>query len=160
MIQVSSQGGGSSHKVYDAKSLVAAMKERHGHYQGLEDQMTSLRNVMLDMTKLDDAFQGKGADAIKGFYEAQVDVVDAWLDLIKIQLAFCKGVAAATEDKDLDGDNNFIQYPQTGHGFTAAENGRIVPEFETKYMDGAVPTTGEIYSIKEDIEELVGVYDT
>ncbi|TCP31225.1 putative ribonuclease toxin of YeeF-YezG toxin-antitoxin module [Scopulibacillus darangshiensis] len=97
-------GGTSAHKVYDAKALVAAMKERHGHYETLQGELKSLRNAMLDMTKLDDALQGKGADAIKGFYHAQVDVVDAWLDFIKVQLAFFKSVSAATEDKDLGGN--------------------------------------------------------
>lgn len=55
--------------------------------------------------------------------------------------------------------NQYIQYPQTGHGFTAAENGRIVPEFESKYLDGAIPTQGEIYVVKDNVEELVGIYD-
>ncbi|MDQ0861787.1 hypothetical protein [Bacillus sp. V2I10] len=55
--------------------------------------------------------------------------------------------------------NEFIKYPQTGHGFTAAVNGRIIPEFETKYRDGAEPTVGEIYIVNEGVEELVGVYN-
>ncbi|WP_257348175.1 hypothetical protein [Pseudalkalibacillus decolorationis] len=56
-------------------------------------------------------------------------------------------------------ENEYIVDPQTGHGFTAAENGRIIPEFETKYLDGALPTDGEIYIVKGGTEELVGHYD-
>ncbi|WP_051291424.1 hypothetical protein [Fictibacillus gelatini] len=55
--------------------------------------------------------------------------------------------------------NEYITYPQTGHGFTAAENSRIVPEFETKYRDWSLPTVGEIYIVKDGTEELVGLFD-
>lgn len=55
--------------------------------------------------------------------------------------------------------NEYISYPQTGHGFTAAENGKIVPEFETIYGNNARPSAGEIYVVKDGAEELVGIYD-
>lgn len=55
--------------------------------------------------------------------------------------------------------NEYISYPQTGHGFTAAENGKIVPEFETVYGNNARPSAGEIYVVKDGAEELVGIYD-
>ncbi|TYR79165.1 WXG100 family type VII secretion target [Priestia megaterium] len=55
--------------------------------------------------------------------------------------------------------DEYINFPQTGHGFTSAENGRIVPEFETAYQDGAAPTYGEVYIVRGDVEELVGLYD-
>ncbi|TCP16949.1 WXG superfamily protein probably secreted by type VII secretion system, partial [Scopulibacillus darangshiensis] len=97
-------GGSSAHKVYDAKALAEAMKERHGHYETLQDQLESLRDAMAGMTKLDDVLKGKGADSIKGFYQAQVDVANAWLDFVKVQLAFLKGVSAAAEDNDLGGN--------------------------------------------------------
>ncbi|TCP23728.1 putative toxin of predicted polymorphic toxin system [Scopulibacillus darangshiensis] len=96
------QGGGS--KVFDARALVGAMKERHGHYKKLVGELKSLREAMLAMTKLDDSLKGKGADAIKNFYEAQVDVVDGWLNLVDVQLAFLNGVGGAAEDNDLGGD--------------------------------------------------------
>jgi len=37
--------------------------------------------------RLDD-FEGKGAQAIKGFYQGQIDVVEAWQRLIDRQIAF------------------------------------------------------------------------
>lgn len=55
--------------------------------------------------------------------------------------------------------NEYISYPQTGHGFTAAENGKIIPEIETVYGNNARPSAGEIYIVKDGAEELVGIYD-
>lgn len=55
--------------------------------------------------------------------------------------------------------NEYISYPQTGHGFTAAENGKIVPEYETIYGNNARPSAAEIYIVRDGTEELVGMYD-
>ncbi|MDR0139294.1 hypothetical protein RFW18_16190 [Metabacillus idriensis] len=75
-------------------------------------------------------------------------------DYDKMKIPFAEELGSPNAAKP----NEFIQYPQTGHGFTAAENGRIIPEFETKYRDGAVPAVGEIYEVKNGVEELVGIY--
>lgn len=57
-----------------------------------------------------------------------------------------------------------IYPPQTGTGFTAAENGKIIPEYEC-WEDGEktylLPQDGaELYEVSADGEEkLIGIYD-
>ncbi|MBO1511189.1 T7SS effector LXG polymorphic toxin [Metabacillus bambusae] len=48
----------------------------------LREQLEQVKRKCNDIVTLDDQFQGKGADAIKNFYRAQIDVVEAWLRLI------------------------------------------------------------------------------
>src|SRR5699024_6739183 len=49
-----------------------------------------------------------GAKAIKGFYQAQIDVIDAWLELIDIQLIFLDDIPNILQDYELD-EENFVQ---------------------------------------------------
>ncbi|MGE7781882.1 T7SS effector LXG polymorphic toxin [Peribacillus sp. NPDC097264] len=51
---------------------------------------------------LDDEFQGQGAAAIKGFYKAQVDVVNAWMGLIDRHIAFFSGIPGDIIEADLN----------------------------------------------------------
>src|SRR5699024_11899782 len=55
-----------------------------------------------------DDFRGMGAKAIKGFYQAQIDVIDAWLELIDIQLIFLDDIPNILQDYELD-EENFVQ---------------------------------------------------
>jgi len=89
-------------KVLDASSLRDTMKGRAKHYKELRTQFTQLRKAFREIVDLDD-FEGKGAEAIKGFYQGQLEVVEAWQRLIDRQIAFFEGVSAKLEDKDLGG---------------------------------------------------------
>ena len=90
-------------KVLDSSSLRDTMKEREQHYKELRKQFSQLRNDFQEIVELDD-FEGKGAKAIKGFYQGQIEVVEAWQRLIDRQIAFFKGVSGKLDDKDLGGD--------------------------------------------------------
>ncbi|WKB36043.1 T7SS effector LXG polymorphic toxin [Terrilactibacillus sp. S3-3] len=73
--------------VFEAQTLIAAVKARAKQYEALKGQFQLLKTAFQRITQMDD-FQGKGAQAIKQFYQAQIDVVNAWLRLIDRQIAF------------------------------------------------------------------------
>lgn len=99
-------------KVLDASSLRDTMKGRSKHYKELRTQFTQLRKAFREIVDLED-FEGKGAEAIKGFYQGQLEVVEAWQRLIDRQIAFFEGVSAKLEDKNLGGhtrvDTGFLE---------------------------------------------------
>lgn len=96
-------------KVYEASTLKAATRERAHQYETLREQFESLKK---EFGKIVDngEFQGHGAEAIKGFYQAQIDVVDAWNRFIDVNVKFLKGIPGDTEDADLSGDT-VVQVP-------------------------------------------------
>ncbi|MCM3030905.1 T7SS effector LXG polymorphic toxin [Niallia sp. MER 6] len=89
-------------KVLDSSSLRDTMKGRAKHYKELRTQFTQLHKAFQEIVDLDD-FEGKGAESIKGFYQGQLEVVEAWQRLIDRQIAFFEGVSARIEDKELGG---------------------------------------------------------
>ncbi|MDQ0221035.1 transposase [Peribacillus cavernae] len=97
-------------KIYEAKTLISAMEERGSEYENFRNQLGTLKKNFASIIELDDAFQGKGAEAIKGFFQAQVEVVDAWIQLIDVRVAFFKGISGSIEDVELSGDT-IVQIP-------------------------------------------------
>ncbi|WP_368659444.1 ribonuclease YeeF family protein [Metabacillus halosaccharovorans] len=100
-------------KVLETKTLIESMEDRAKVYTDFRDKIDTLKKAFTDITQLDDALQGKGADAIKGFYQAQIDVADGLLRLVDMQIAFLNGVSGAIADIDLSGDTvvdvNFLE---------------------------------------------------
>ncbi|MGG0740532.1 T7SS effector LXG polymorphic toxin [Niallia taxi] len=82
-------------KILNASSLRDTMDQRAQHYDKLSDQFTALRKAFQEIIDLDD-FEGRGAEAIKGFYQGQIDVVEAWQRLIDRQIAFFLRVCRKT----------------------------------------------------------------
>jgi predicted ribonuclease toxin of YeeF-YezG toxin-antitoxin module len=97
-------GSAGDTQTYDAEELITAAKAHAKHYQTLRDQFHTLRTAFQQISGLGSDFQGHGADAIKAFYAAQVNVVDAWLRLIDEKIAYFQGVAGTINDKNLGGD--------------------------------------------------------
>ncbi len=89
------------------------MEIRAKVYTDLRDKIDTLKKEFNDIIQLDDALQGKGAEAIKGFYQAQIDVAEALLRLIDMQIAFLNGISGVIADVDLSGDTvvdvNFLE---------------------------------------------------
>ncbi|WP_224771186.1 T7SS effector LXG polymorphic toxin [Metabacillus idriensis] len=108
-------------KVYEAKTLVSAMEKRAKQYDELKEQLNQLKKQFLDIVNSDDEFQGKGAEAIKGFYSAQVDVVEAWMRLIDKNIAFFRGIPGDAEDAKLSGDT-FVQMSFIEENVPRAQN--------------------------------------
>ncbi|MGM7722851.1 ribonuclease YeeF family protein [Metabacillus sp. Hm71] len=96
-------------KVLDTKTLLHTMEARSQEYKNLREQLEQVKRKCNDIVNLGDQFQGKGADAIKGFYQAQIDVAEAWLRLIDRHIAFLNGINGSTEEKDLA--NSVVHLP-------------------------------------------------
>ncbi|MFE3977150.1 MULTISPECIES: T7SS effector LXG polymorphic toxin [unclassified Peribacillus] len=87
--------------IYESQTLVSAMQTRVGQYKDLKEQLTELKKGFESIVNLDDELQGQGAEAIKGFYKAQIDVVDSWLRLINRHVAFLSGIQGDTIEANL-----------------------------------------------------------
>ena len=87
--------------IYESQTLVSAMQTRAGQYKDLKEQLTELKKGFESIVHLDDELQGQGAEAIKGFYKAQIDVVDSWLRLINRHVAFLSGIQGDTIEANL-----------------------------------------------------------
>jgi Uncharacterized conserved protein len=111
-MRMNSGGTGSAEdtKTYGSESLITAANTHAKHYQTLRNQFHTLRAAFIQITNLGSDFQGQGAEAIKAFYAAQLNVVDAWLQLIDKQIAYYHGVFGAIDDKNLGG-NTRVQVP-------------------------------------------------
>lgn len=88
--------------IYESQTLVSAMQTRVGQYKDLKEQLTELKKGFESIVHLDDELQGQGAEAIKGFYKAQIDVVDSWLRLINRHVAFLSGIQGDTIEANLN----------------------------------------------------------
>ncbi|MFB6803983.1 T7SS effector LXG polymorphic toxin [Peribacillus butanolivorans] len=87
--------------IYESQKLVSAMQTRAGQYKDLKEQLMELKKGFESIVHLDDELQGQGAEAIKGFYKAQIDVVDSWLRLINRHVAFLSGIQGDTIEANL-----------------------------------------------------------
>ncbi|MBT2646730.1 EndoU domain-containing protein [Bacillus sp. ISL-34] len=87
--------------IYESQTLVSAMQTRVGQYKDLKEQLAELKKGLESIVNLDDELQGQGAEAIKGFYKAQIDVVDSWLRLINRHVAFLSGIQGDTIEANL-----------------------------------------------------------
>ncbi|MCV9886413.1 T7SS effector LXG polymorphic toxin [Metabacillus halosaccharovorans] len=100
-------------KVLESKTLIESMEDRSTVYKDLREKLDKLKVEFTDIVQLDDNLTGKGADAIKGFYQAQVDVVEALIRFVDMQIAFFNGVSGSIDESNLSGDTivdvNFLE---------------------------------------------------
>ncbi|MDQ0217381.1 transposase [Peribacillus cavernae] len=99
-----------ANKIYEAGTLLSAMDARAEQYHELKDQLNNVKKAFNSVVNLDENFQGQGAEAIKGFFQAQIDVVDAWISLIDRNIAFFNGIPGLASDAELSGDT-VVQVP-------------------------------------------------
>ncbi|MBT2604877.1 hypothetical protein J7E55_17940 [Bacillus sp. ISL-53] len=97
-------------KIYEAETLTAATKSRAKQYEELKKEVIALKKEFQGIVGLDNEFQGAGATAIKSFYEAQIEVADAWMELFTTQISFLEGIPATLEEADLSG-NTVVEVP-------------------------------------------------
>ncbi|MDA1477254.1 T7SS effector LXG polymorphic toxin [Bacillus changyiensis] len=91
----------SSNKVFEANSLIDAADKRKKQYENFEEQLQTLKDAFLRMTKLDD-FQGKAATNMKNFFSGQAEIVDSWLLLAKERIVFFETISYAVKNKKLE----------------------------------------------------------
>ncbi|PHD74044.1 transposase [Bacillus sp. AFS043905] len=97
-------------KIYEAETLTAATKSRAKQYEDLKKEVAALKKEFQGIVGLDNEFQGAGATAIKSFYEAQIEVADAWMELFTTQISFLEGIPGSLEEADLSG-NTVVEVP-------------------------------------------------
>ncbi|MBL3640991.1 transposase [Bacillus sp. RHFB] len=97
-------------KIFEAETLTAATKTRAKQYEELKKEVAALKKEFQGIVGLDNEFQGAGATAIKSFYEAQIEVADAWMELFTTQISFLEGIPASLEEADLSG-NTVVEVP-------------------------------------------------
>ena len=135
-------------KVLETKTLIESMEDRAKVYTDFRDKIDTLKKEFTDITQLDDALQGKGADAIKGFYQAQIDVADGLLRLVDMQIAFLNGVSGAIADIDLSGgtvvDVNFLETDLSIH----ASNHIAMVESQREDLQKIIDGIDDIVNLK------------
>lgn len=87
--------------IYESQTLLSAMQTRVEQYKTIQEQLSELKKGFQSIVTLDQELQGQGAEAIKGFYKAQIDVVDAWLRLIHRHIAFFSGIQGDATEANL-----------------------------------------------------------
>ncbi|MDF9761669.1 putative ribonuclease toxin of YeeF-YezG toxin-antitoxin module [Peribacillus simplex] len=97
-------------KIYEARTLTVATKSRAKQYEELKKEVAALKKEFQGIVGLDHEFQGAGAAAIKSFYEAQIEVADAWIELFTTQISFLESIPASLEEADLSG-NTVVEVP-------------------------------------------------
>lgn len=150
-------GAGVTNKFYDAKSLFDAMEKRAKQYEDFEGQLRDLKKEFQGIVYLDDEFKGKGAEAIKDFYRAQIDVVDAWLRLAKRQIAFFRSVQGKAERLKLSG-NTVVHVDFLGNElFNADRKSRDIVETQKEDLQKIFDGISDIVDLKifsiEDFEK-------
>ncbi|WFA06336.1 T7SS effector LXG polymorphic toxin [Bacillus sp. HSf4] len=91
-------------KIFESKTLLAAMEARSKEYKSTREQFVNLKKAFQGMADLGDDFQGEGADKIKAFYRDQAGIVNDWIDLIDMQTKFLDSISDAVADAKLAGD--------------------------------------------------------
>src|SRR5699024_2323369 len=94
-------------RVLARDTLLEAMKDREDKYRNLQEYFLTFKMSFPNIVALD-VLQVKGARAIKGVYQEEIDVVDAWLLLIEMQLEFLSNVPHILKDLEMD-QEKFVQ---------------------------------------------------
>ncbi|MGE7608067.1 T7SS effector LXG polymorphic toxin [Peribacillus frigoritolerans] len=127
--------------IYESQTLVSAMQTRVGQYKDLKEQLTELKKGFESIVHLDDELQGQGAEAIKGFYKAQIDVVDSWLRLINRHIAFLNGIQGDTIEANL------------------SETVVTVPFLEEELTNATRNSTEMVIAQKNDLKKILAGID-
>ncbi|MGZ9793583.1 ADP-ribosyltransferase [Bacillus atrophaeus] len=95
-------------KILEAHSLLESAETRLKAFENMREEMAALKKQFKGMANLDDAMTGKGANAIKAFYNEQAEGAGLWLDLIDMKIAFFKSVPREIESAKFD-DNAYVE---------------------------------------------------
>ncbi len=107
-------------KVYEASTLFDTMSTRRREYETLREQLITLQKAFQSIVELDEALKGKGADAIKGFYQAQLDVLSLWIQLVDRNIAFFSEIPEGAASRNLE--NETVELPFLEDELSNSEN--------------------------------------
>ncbi|USK58759.1 ribonuclease YeeF family protein [Peribacillus asahii] len=133
-------------KIYEANTLVHSVKERAEQYKTLKEQFQKLKTEFARIVD-NENFLGNGAEAIKGFYQAQIDVANVWIQFIDQQVAFFEGIQGMTEDVQLSGDT-VVKVPFLEENLP--QSNQLAKEMVTQQQE-------DLQQIFNDIEDLISL---
>ncbi|MYL47225.1 hypothetical protein GLV94_16390 [Virgibacillus halodenitrificans] len=145
-------------RLLESKTLVASMEDRAVQYESLKKQFVSLKNAFQKIVELD-GFKGQGARAIKGFYQGQIEVVDSWISICNVRIAFFNGISGSTEDVDLSGET-LVQVPFLKEElYTGHTQSKEMVDSQHKSLKSIFDRINDLVSLqpfsKEDFEEKI-----
>ncbi|WP_338780310.1 T7SS effector LXG polymorphic toxin [Metabacillus sp. FJAT-52054] len=133
-------------KIYESDSLATAIEARTKEYRDLEDKLIALEKTfqaLVDNTE----FKGKGADNIKSFYQAQIDLVTDWKKFIQAVTDFYSDVPKWAEDYNL-AESTKVAVPFLKEGLeTGSKNSKTMVETQHSDLEGILKTIHDLISL-------------
>ncbi|KZZ84425.1 T7SS effector LXG polymorphic toxin [Bacillus sp. SJS] len=133
-------------KVYESDSLATAIESRTKQYKDFEDKLIALEKTfqaLVDNTE----FKGKGADNIKSFYQAQIDLVTDWKNFIQAVTDFYSDVPKWAEDYNL-AESTKVAVPFLKEGLeTGSKNSKTMVETQHSDLEGILKTIHDLISL-------------
>ncbi|MDA7027415.1 T7SS effector LXG polymorphic toxin [Bacillus sp. CLL-7-23] len=136
----------SSVKVFEESTLIERADQRKKDYENLKDKLQTLKTACDGVADLGDDFTGKGADNIKEFFRGQSEVVDSWIVLADMQIAFFKGVAGDVKDKKLTDSYIEMSFLKTELKNADKSSDQIVLDLK-KNMDAIINRVNDIVDL-------------
>ncbi|KXZ20705.1 TopI - like protein YobL [Bacillus nakamurai] len=94
-------------KLLETSTLIHSADSRLKAYQKTRDEMAALKQQFHDIANMD-AMTGRGADAIKAFYNEQASGAGLWLDLFDMKISFFKSIPREIEQAGF-GQNDLLE---------------------------------------------------
>lgn len=132
-------------KILDAKSLHSGIDGLNNKLKSQMEQLHQLKNVVEEFADLDDAFKGKGGEAIRGFYrDWHVPLLSFYYNTLKNYEKVLTKVKEATEELDSD-QNGFIRQSFLNGELINGMN--KIKVLTTDLVDEANSTMGQVNDI-------------
>ncbi|MDY0404689.1 T7SS effector LXG polymorphic toxin [Virgibacillus sp. 179-BFC.A HS] len=142
-----SAAGAVKDQILEPDTLISSLKQRSDNYKQLSTQFSNLKKGFQSIVDLEN-FKGMGANNIKAFYRAQIEVINEWQNFIKMQREFLDDISNIMKDHDLD-EETFVQglflENDLHNGYTRAVD---MVETQKESLKGILDSISDIISLK------------